>query len=197
MTGKNVCQDNAAYIVKNQKSNSMAQKQAHLASSMHPESFYRGNIESGKDETHVVKLDLSNIPRNMSMGDLKRHLSNFKVIELEATHDVTTGLHNTNANLKLRVKDTDKNRLFEKLNTAGISYNDTKERANGKRDNLYDTGNTKWEATSAKTYAPILKYNSAKEAKMGNLISQGVQFGTNETAGRWNGKWQDQVVEGG
>jgi len=114
----------------------MAQKQAHLASSLHPTSFYRGNIESAKDETHVVKLDLSNIPRNMSINDLKRHLANFKIIELEAVHDVTTGKHNTNANIKLRVKDTDKNTLYDKLNNVGIVYNDTKERANGKRDNL-------------------------------------------------------------
>lgn len=146
-----MCKDNAACIVKNQKSNSMAQKQAHLASSLHPTSFYRGNIESAKDETHVVKLDLSNIPRNMSVNDLKRQLSSFKIIELEATHDVTTGRHNTLASLKLRVKDTDMNTLYEKLNNVGIEYNKTKDRAVGKRDNLHDTANTKWEQTSAKT----------------------------------------------
>jgi len=32
---------------------------------------------------------------------------------------------------------------------------------------------------------------------MGNLISQGVQLGTNETAGRWAERWQGQIVEGG
>jgi len=32
---------------------------------------------------------------------------------------------------------------------------------------------------------------------MGNLISQGIQFGNNETAGKWGEKWQGQIVEGG
>lgn len=114
----------------------MAQKQAHLASSMHPASFYRGNVESSKDATNIVNLDLSNIPSNLSIKDLERHLANFKIIELEATHDVTTGKHNNKAQLKVRIKNADEGNLYNKLHDIKINYENTKVRATGKRDNL-------------------------------------------------------------
>jgi len=41
----------------------------------------------------------------MSYEDLRRHLSAFKIIELEGSHDVTTGKHNSEAKLKIRVKN--------------------------------------------------------------------------------------------
>lgn len=154
-----------------------------------------GNIASAKDKTNVVGLNLSNIPNSMSLDDLKRNLSEFGVIELDGTHDVTTGKYIRQANLKIRVKNNDESSLYNKLNKIGIYYTPEKTRATGKRDSIEDTAKYKnWENVK-KTYSPIKKYDCNKHAKMGHLESQ-LELGDSKV-GKWDNKWENLIHNDG
>lgn len=75
---------------------------------------------SGKDETKVIDLNISNINKNLSMNDLKRHLNEFDIVELNSMHDVTTGKHNSNAKIKIRVKQINESNIYKKLDKLNI-----------------------------------------------------------------------------
>jgi hypothetical protein len=95
--------------IRNDVSESKANAQANLISTMQSVEFFKDNIKLKEEKTYVIEMNLYNINQKYKEYDIKKSLkqNNIQIVKIELLENPITGIHEERAKLTIRIKESD------------------------------------------------------------------------------------------
>jgi len=116
---------------------SKANAQANLTSTLQRPKFYYDSIKLKEEETYVIEMNLYKVNQKYKEYDIKKRLmnNNIQIVKIELRENPITGVHEENAKLIVRIKESQVKIAYNLLEQMDIKVVNVEDESMGRRNN--------------------------------------------------------------